>query len=105
MGRDSSATSQALHREGASMSDPIDVAECPRCNAPMEIGFIATEQKGGGVLSGGLRCSRIVWCEEFKMGFVGGPKGEYVSTMNTHKKYMAIPAVRCSNCRMITFGY
>lgn len=87
------------------MSEEVTIYKCPKCGAGMEGGFLATEQKGGGVLMGGLRCSRILWSADFKMGFLGSPKGEDVSTKNTHKKYVAVPAVRCPNCRVISFTY
>ena len=54
---------------------------------------------------GGLRCSRIFWAKVYKMGFLGAPKGEDVSTQNTHKSYMAIPSARCEKCRVVVFEY
>ena len=71
----------------------------------MQPGFVGTEQRGGSVLLGGMRCSKVLWCEEFKMGFFGSPKGENLSEKNTHKKYMAIPAARCTRCRVVVFEY
>ena len=87
------------------MDDSLLFSRCPKCEAEMASGFLATEQKGGGVLTGGLKCSRIIWTEEFKMGFLGGPKGETVSTRNTHKKSRAVPAVRCTSCNFVAFEY
>jgi hypothetical protein len=96
--------------KGTPMPNQEASTECPYCSGPLESGFLATEQKGGnhgliGILAGGLKCSKIMWTEEFKMGFFGSPKGEDVSTRNAQKKYMAVPALRCPKCRSITFAY
>jgi hypothetical protein len=90
--------------KGDTMAADMLIEKCPKCNAEMEQGFVGTEQKGGGLL-GGLKCSKVLWCEEFKMGFFGSPKGADISGQNTHKKYMAIPAVRCTGCRLVVFAY
>ena len=87
------------------MAESLPVVKCPSCESEMEHGFLGTEQKGGGVLNGGLKCSKIVWSQDFRMGFFGKPKGENVSGKNTHRKYMAVPAMRCTQCRMILFQY
>ena len=81
------------------------IEKCPTCGSPLEPGFLGTEQKGGAVFLGGLRCSRIIWSKDFKMGFSGTPKGEDVATQNTHKTYMALPASRCAQCRVVIFQY
>jgi len=87
------------------MAETVAINKCPKCSAPMEQGLVGTEQRGGGLLTGGLKCSKVLWCEEFKMGFFGSPKGENISGRDTHKKYMAIPATRCTACRVVVFEY
>lgn len=85
------------------MAQDATIDKCSKCGGEMEQGLIATQQKGGGVA--GLKCSKVLWCGEFKMGFFGSPKGEDISGQNTHKKYMAIPGARCTSCRLVVFGY
>lgn len=78
---------------------------CPHCNGTLENGILTTEQRGGSILLGGVKCSKIIWAKEFKMGFMGSPNGEDVSTRNIHRKYMEIPAIRCKECRFVVFKY
>ncbi len=86
------------------MGEDTPIDKCSKCTSQMEHGFVGTEQSGRG-LTGWLKCSKVLWCEEFKMGFFGSPKGEDISGQNTHKKYMAIPAARCTVCRLVVFAY
>lgn len=86
--------------------DEFSVLEqCPKCGSIIDKGYIATRQGGGSPLLGGMKCSKIWFCDEFKMGFLGSPKGDDVSTANTHKKYMVIPAARCRRCNLVVFEY
>ena len=86
------------------MSEPTASERCPRCDAELESGFIATQQAMG--LFGLPKRVRIFFCPgQFKMGFLGSPKGEDVSGRSTHRKYMAIPATRCRECRWVVFHY
>ena len=87
------------------MSEPSLPSRCPKCGGPMETGFLATQQLGGGGLFRALKCSKIIWSPDFAMGFLGTPKGEDVSAASVEKKYKAIPSARCPTCRLILFEY
>ena len=86
------------------MAEASAFETCPKCGGPMAPGFLATEQVKAFSVLRGMKCARVLWTEGSKMGFLG-PKGEDVSAMNVHKKYMFIPAVRCPACRFIAFRY
>ena len=86
------------------MTESTTAVRCPKCDKTLANGYLTTEQMAGAITNF-PRCSDIIWCDEFKMGFTGKPHGVKVSTNNTEGRYVAIPAMRCTECRMIIFKY